>query len=46
MMEENVDHEYAPISGTPTFCKASAELAFGADSHLFDGSSNHYSCTA
>ena len=34
MMEENVDHEYAPISGTPTFCKASAELAFGADSQV------------
>jgi aspartate/tyrosine/aromatic aminotransferase len=31
---ENVDHEYAPISGTPTFCKASAELAFGADSQV------------
>ena len=34
MMEANVDHEYAPISGTPTFCKASAELAFGADSQV------------
>ncbi|XP_063439211.1 aspartate aminotransferase, mitochondrial-like [Mytilus trossulus] len=34
MMDENVDHEYAPISGPPTFCKASAELAFGADSSV------------
>lgn len=32
MFDENVDHEYAPISGTPAFCKASAELAFGEDS--------------
>jgi len=34
MLEEGLDHEYAPISGTPAFTTASAKLAFGDDSSL------------
>lgn len=29
---ENLDKEYAPISGIPEFCQASAKLAFGENS--------------
>ncbi|WAR12784.1 AATM-like protein [Mya arenaria] len=34
MLEENLDHEYAPITGFPAFGQASARLAFGEDSQL------------
>lgn len=30
--QENLDKEYAPISGIAEFCQASAKLAFGDDS--------------
>ena len=29
MRKKNLDHEYAPISGNPDFCKLSANLALG-----------------
>lgn len=32
IMESNLDHEYAGITGLPNFCKASIGLAFGDDS--------------
>ncbi|XP_053402441.1 aspartate aminotransferase, mitochondrial-like isoform X2 [Mercenaria mercenaria] len=32
MLEEGLDHEYAPISGFPAFTSASAALAFGDNS--------------
>ena len=31
---ENLDKEYAPISGIAEFCQASAKLAFGDDSRI------------
>ncbi|CAF3461827.1 unnamed protein product [Rotaria sp. Silwood1] len=31
---ENLDKEYAPISGIPEFCQASAKLAFGDNSRV------------
>jgi aspartate/tyrosine/aromatic aminotransferase len=32
MLDEGLDHEYAPISGFPAFTNGSAALAFGDDS--------------
>jgi hypothetical protein len=32
--KENLDKEYAPISGLPEFCQASAKLAFGENSRV------------
>ena len=34
MLEEGLDHEYAPISGFPKFTEASAKLAFGDNSRV------------
>ncbi|KAL3858743.1 hypothetical protein ACJMK2_008997 [Sinanodonta woodiana] len=34
LLKENLDKEYAPISGAPEFCKASAQLAFGEKSDI------------
>lgn len=31
MLEKNMDHEYAPISGFAEFCKEAATLALGDD---------------
>lgn len=31
-MQNNLDHEYAPIGGSAEFCKLTAELALGSDS--------------
>lgn len=32
---ENLDHEYQPIAGTPSFTRAAAELILGRDSPAF-----------
>jgi len=32
--EANLDHEYAPIGGTPEYCKIVAQLAFGENSDV------------
>lgn len=32
--KENLDKEYAPISGLPEFCQATAKLAFGDNSSV------------
>ena len=32
--KDNLDKEYAPISGIPEFCQASAKLAFGDNSKV------------
>lgn len=34
ILDEGLDHEYAPISGFPAFTAASAALAFGDDSYV------------
>ena len=34
MLEEGLDHEYAPISGFPHFTDAVAKLAFGDNSSV------------
>lgn len=34
ILDEGLDHEYAPISGFPAFTAASAALAFGEDSYV------------
>lgn len=34
LADSNVDHEYAPISGTPEYCKIVAQLAFGDNSDV------------
>jgi aspartate aminotransferase len=34
LAKNNVDHEYCPISGVPSFCKSAATFAFGEDSAL------------
>ena len=36
---ENLDKEYAPISGLPEFCQASAKLAFGDKSPVIQNQS-------
>lgn len=40
LAESNLDKEYAPIGGLPEFCKASAELALGADSPVIKNKLN------
>ncbi|KAL5022782.1 hypothetical protein ScPMuIL_001937 [Solemya velum] len=40
LLDANLDREYAPISGTPEFCKGSATLAFGEDSPVIKNSLN------
>lgn len=37
---ENLDKEYAPISGLPEFCQASAKLAFGDKSPVIQNQTN------
>ena len=37
MIEEGLDHEYAPISGFPAFTEASAKLALGDNSPAVAG---------
>lgn len=34
LFDSHLDHEYAPIGGTPEYCKAVAELAFGDGSDV------------
>ena len=36
MVQQGLDHEYAPISGFPAFTDAAAKLAFGADSRVIN----------
>jgi len=40
MMSQGLDKEYAPISGTPAFCKAAAGLALGEDSEVLSSGRN------
>lgn len=37
MLDEGLDHEYAPISGFPQFTAAAAKLAFGENSPVVSG---------
>ena len=34
MSAANLDHEYAPIGGSPEFCKVVAQLAFGDNDEI------------
>lgn len=40
LAETNLDHEYAPIAGTPEYCKIVAQLAFGENSDVVKNNLN------
>lgn len=40
LTEANLDHEYAPIAGTPEYCKIVAQLAFGENSDVVKNNLN------
>jgi len=40
MAKENLDHEYAGITGVPEFCTGAAKLAFGNDSKVISSGRN------
>jgi aspartate aminotransferase len=40
LAESSLDHEYAPIAGTPEYCKIMAQLAFGDSSDVIKNNLN------